>query len=86
VFKRNGNREKNIHEWKEPEGTVTTAYLLYDSQRPPSTKKRNIIHYCSNSRRKQLISACDANAHIKYGGMTIISSAQPRYQCNSSAL
>lgn len=76
VFKRNGNREDNIHEWRELEGTVTTTFLPYDSERPPPTKKRNIIHYCSNSRRKQLISVCDENAHIKYEGMTIISSAQ----------
>jgi hypothetical protein len=42
---------------------VASAYLPYDSDEPPPTKKvRDIINYCFG-RKKQLIIGCDANAH-----------------------
>jgi hypothetical protein len=44
---------------------VASAYLSYDSDEPPPIKEmRDIIDYCQ-SRKKQLIIGCDANArHI----------------------
>jgi hypothetical protein len=43
---------------------VASAYLPYDSDEPPPTKEmRDIIDYCQ-SRKKQLIIGCDANAQI----------------------
>jgi hypothetical protein len=42
---------------------VASAYLPYDSDEPPPTKKmRDIIDHCQ-SRKKQFIIGCDANAH-----------------------
>jgi hypothetical protein len=50
--------------------TVASAYLPYDSDEPPITKEmRDIIDYCQ-SRKKQLIIGCDANAHHILWGST----------------
>jgi hypothetical protein len=49
---------------------VASAYLPYDSDEPPSSKEvRNVIDYC-DSRNKQLIIGCDANAHHILWGST----------------
>jgi hypothetical protein len=49
---------------------IASAYLLYDSDEPPPTKElRDVIDYCG-SRKKQLIIACDANAHHILWGST----------------
>jgi hypothetical protein len=44
--------------------TVTSAYLPYDSDKPPPTKKLRdaINYYCS--RKQQIVIGCDAN-HIR---------------------
>jgi hypothetical protein len=42
---------------------VASTYLPYDSDEPsPSKEMRDIIDYCQ-SKKKQLIVGCDANAH-----------------------
>jgi hypothetical protein len=42
---------------------IPSAYLSYDSAEPSPTKEvRDIIDYC-HSRKKQLITGCDANMH-----------------------
>jgi hypothetical protein len=52
------------------EFTVASAYLPYDSDEPPLTKKLgDIIDYC-HSRKKQLIVGCNANAHHILWGST----------------
>jgi hypothetical protein len=49
---------------------VASAYLPYDSDEPPPTKEmRDIIDY-RQSRKKQLIIGCDANAHHILWGST----------------
>jgi hypothetical protein len=52
---------------------VTSAYLPYDSDEPPTSKEmRDIIEYCY-SRKKQLIIDCDANARHTLWGNTGVS-------------
>jgi hypothetical protein len=47
-----------------------SAYLPYDSDEPPPTKEvRDITEHCQ-SRKKQLIVGCDANAHRILWGST----------------
>jgi hypothetical protein len=47
----------------EPKGTATSAYLPHDADEPrPIREMRVITDYIS--RRKQLITGCDANAHF----------------------
>jgi hypothetical protein len=46
---------------------VASAYLPYNSDEPSPTTVRDIIDYCY-SRKKQLITGCDANAHHKMWG------------------
>jgi hypothetical protein len=49
---------------------IDSAYLPYDSYKPPPTKElRDVIDYCC-SRKKQLIIGCDANAHYILWGST----------------
>jgi splicing factor 45 len=49
---------------------AASAYLPYDSDEPPPTKEvRDITDYYQ-SRKKQLIIACDANAHHTLWGST----------------
>jgi hypothetical protein len=49
---------------------VASAYIPYDSDEPPPTKEmRDIIDKCQ-SRKKQLIVGCDANAHHILWGST----------------
>jgi hypothetical protein len=53
---------------------VASAYFPYDSVEPPPTKEmRDIIDYCQ-SRKKQLIVGCDANAHYILWGSTATNS------------
>jgi hypothetical protein len=58
--------------------TVTMAYLPYDSDEPPLSKKlREVIDCCSRN-KLQLIVGCDASAHhIIWGSMDI----NPRGEC-----
>jgi splicing factor 45 len=51
---------------------VTSAYLPYDSDKPPPSKaSREVVDYC-NRNKLQLIVGCDANAHhIIWGSMDI---------------
>jgi hypothetical protein len=50
-------------ERNQREFIVTLVHLPYDSDKPPPTKElRDAVDYCS-SRKKQLISGCNANAH-----------------------
>jgi hypothetical protein len=51
---------------------VSSAYLPYDSDEPPPSKKVKDIIYCHSS-KKQLIIGCDANAHHTLWGSTGIS-------------
>jgi hypothetical protein len=47
---------------------VASTYLPYDSDEPPPSKEmRDIMDYCQ-SRKKQLIVGCDANAHHIFWG------------------
>jgi hypothetical protein len=49
---------------------ITSAYLSYDSDKPPPTgEQRNVIDYCC-SRKKQHTIGCDANAHHVLWGST----------------
>jgi hypothetical protein len=49
---------------------VASAYLTYDSDgTPPAKEMRDITDYCQ-SRKKQLIIGCDANAHHILWGST----------------
>jgi hypothetical protein len=49
---------------------VASAYLPYDSDKPPTNKEvRDIIQHCQ-SRKKQLMVGCDANAHLILLGST----------------
>jgi hypothetical protein len=49
---------------------VASAYLPCDSDEPPPTKEmRDIIEHCQ-SRKKQIVVGCDANAHHILWGST----------------
>jgi hypothetical protein len=42
---------------------ITSAFLPYDSDKPPLSKElRGVTYYCC-SRKKQLIIGCEANTH-----------------------
>jgi hypothetical protein len=53
----------NLYVWREPKGTVTTAYLLHEADEPQPTWEMRVITNDIN-RRNLLVTGCDANAHI----------------------
>jgi hypothetical protein len=62
TFSREENQEKLV---------VTSVYLAYDLDEPPSTKEmRDVANYC-NSRGRQLVTGYYANAYILWGSKDI---------------
>jgi splicing factor 45 len=69
TYRRGGSKRELI---------VTSAYLPYDSNEPPPSKRlRKVVDYCSRN-KLQLIIGCDANAHHIIWGSTDIN---PRGEC-----